>query len=321
MQLGRNRIEALTDGVFAVAMTLLVLDIKVPELQQPLARAELPLKLLSLWPKFLSYTISFVILGVYWVGHHVQLSFIRRADRPLLWINISFLLWVALVPFSTALLSEYATTRIAIAIYGANLIAIGLTLALHWWYATTENRHVDPDIDRGLVRGAMYRTLMGPLVYVIAIGPKSLPDLFAGRLQLIVYHFMWHWEKGQPLDNPCPGCAGWADQIASGHFNSLHSRNTTLVLVSRAPLAKILPFKKRMGWTISWYSSCGNSFNYDFHVTLDLWPNQFLISAFPFDLGLSRGAPWGAAIGSQSTLKTGWSTENRKRMALKGYSL
>jgi TMEM175 potassium channel family protein len=183
MQLGRNRIEALTDGVFAVAMTLLVLDIKVPELQQPLATAGLPLKLLSLWPKFLSYTISFVILGVYWVGHHVQLSFIRRADRPLLWINILFLLWVALVPFSTALLSEYATTRIAIAIYGANLIAIGLTLALHWWYATTENRHVDPDIDRGLVRGAMYRTLMGPLVYVIAIGLS----FFRAEVSLALY--------------------------------------------------------------------------------------------------------------------------------------
>ena len=183
MQLGRNRIEALTDGVFAVAMTLLVLDIRVPELQQSLATAELPLKLLSLWPKFLSYTISFVILGVYWVGHHVQLSFIRRADRPLLWINILFLLWVALVPFSTALLSEYATTRIAIAIYGANLIAIGLTLALHWWYATTENRHVDPDIDRGLVRGAMYRTLMGPLVYVIAIGLS----FFRAEVSLALY--------------------------------------------------------------------------------------------------------------------------------------
>jgi predicted dithiol-disulfide oxidoreductase (DUF899 family) len=100
-------------------------------------------------------------------------------------------------------------------------------------------------------------------------GKASLLDLFEGRLQLIVYHFMWHWEKGQPLDNPCPGCAGWADQIARGHFNSLHSRNTRLVLVSRAPLAKILPFKKRMGWTIPWYSSFGNSFNYDFHVTLD----------------------------------------------------
>lgn len=174
MELGRNRIEALTDGVFAVAMTLLVLDIKVPELQQPLTTADLAAKLFALWPKFLSYTISFVILGVYWVGHHVQLSFIRRADRPLLWINIFFLLWVALVPFSTALLSEFPKMQLAIAVYGANLIAIGLTLALHWGYATDENRHVDPNIHPGLVRAAMLRTLIGPFVYVIAIGLSLL---------------------------------------------------------------------------------------------------------------------------------------------------
>jgi uncharacterized membrane protein len=84
MQLGRNRIEALTDGIFAVAMTLLVLDIRVPELQQVTSTANLPLKLLALAPKVLSYTISFIILGVYWVGHHAQLAFIHRADRPLL---------------------------------------------------------------------------------------------------------------------------------------------------------------------------------------------------------------------------------------------
>jgi uncharacterized membrane protein len=183
MQLSRNRIEALADGVFAVAMTLLVLDIKVPELQSPSATAELPLKLLALWPKFLSYLISFVILGVYWVGHHMQLSFIRRADRPLLWINILFLLWVALVPFSTALLSEYSKTRVAIAIYGANLIAIGLTLSLHWWYATAETRHVDPDIHPNLVRSAMKRTLMAPLIYVIAIALS----FFKAELSLILY--------------------------------------------------------------------------------------------------------------------------------------
>lgn len=183
MQLSRNRIEALADGVFAVAMTLLVLDIKVPELQPPLETGDLPLKLLALWPKFLSYVISFVILGVYWVGHHIQLSFIRRADRPLLWINVLFLLWVALVPFSTALLSEYSKTQVAIAIYGANLIAIGLTLALHWWYATTERRHVDPDIHPNLVRSAMKRTLMAPVIYLIAIALS----FFRAELSLILY--------------------------------------------------------------------------------------------------------------------------------------
>jgi uncharacterized membrane protein len=183
MQLSRNRIEALADGVFAVAMTLLVLDIKVPELQSPLETAQLPSKLLALWPKFLNYLISFVILGVYWVGHHIQLSFIRRADRPLLWINILFLLWVALVPFSTALLSEYSKTQAAIAIYGANLIAIGLTLTLHWWYATTGTRHVDPDIHPNLVRSGMNRTLMAPLVYAVAIALSFVRT----ELSLVLY--------------------------------------------------------------------------------------------------------------------------------------
>jgi uncharacterized membrane protein len=178
MQLSRNRVEALTDGVFAVAMTLLVLDIKVPELQPPLDISQLSGRLLDLWPKFLSYMISFVILGVYWVGHHFQLSFIRKVDRPLLWINLLFLLWVVLVPFSTALLSEYPMTQIAITVYGLNLIAIGVTLAGHWWYATVETRHVDADIHPALVRGALLRTLMAPSVYVVAIAVSFVrPEL------------------------------------------------------------------------------------------------------------------------------------------------
>jgi len=100
-------------------------------------------------------------------------------------------------------------------------------------------------------------------------GPASLLDLFAGSHQLIVYHFMWLWEKGQPLDEGCRSCSGWADEIARGHLQSLRARGTTLALVSRAPLAKLTPFKKRMGWTIPWYSSLGSDFNYDFGVTLD----------------------------------------------------
>ena len=113
----------------------------------------------------------------------MQLSFIRSADRPLLWINILFLLWVALVPLSTALLSEYTTLRLAVAVYGANLIAIGLTLALHWWYATAGTRHVDPNTHPGLVRAAMVRTLMGPLLYLIAIAIS----FFSTELSLVLY--------------------------------------------------------------------------------------------------------------------------------------
>jgi predicted dithiol-disulfide oxidoreductase (DUF899 family) len=94
-------------------------------------------------------------------------------------------------------------------------------------------------------------------------GPARLPDLFEGRGQLLIYHFMFHpdWDEG------CPSCSLVVDNV--GHLAHLHARDTTLALVSRAPLARIEPFRQRMGWTLPWYSSFGSDFNYDFHVTLD----------------------------------------------------
>jgi len=94
-------------------------------------------------------------------------------------------------------------------------------------------------------------------------GEVGLADLFAGRSQLIVYHFMFHRDKGEG----CPGCSFLADNI--GHLAHLHARDTSLVLVSNAPLAELETFKKRMGWDLPWYSSFGSRFNYDFHVTID----------------------------------------------------
>jgi predicted dithiol-disulfide oxidoreductase (DUF899 family) len=94
-------------------------------------------------------------------------------------------------------------------------------------------------------------------------GEATLADLFGGRSQLLVHHFMFapSWDEG------CPSCSFLADNI--GHLAHLRARDTSLALISRAPLAKIEPFKKRMGWTVPWYSSFGSDFNYDFHVTLD----------------------------------------------------
>jgi predicted dithiol-disulfide oxidoreductase (DUF899 family)/ketosteroid isomerase-like protein len=94
-------------------------------------------------------------------------------------------------------------------------------------------------------------------------GRVTLAELFEGRRQLIVYHFMFDpsWSEG------CPSCSFLVDNI--GHLSHLHARNTTLALVSRAPLARIEPYRTRMGWTVPWYSSFGSDFNYDFHVTHD----------------------------------------------------
>lgn len=94
-------------------------------------------------------------------------------------------------------------------------------------------------------------------------GKKSLRDLFDGRRQLIVYHFMFdpEWEKG------CPGCTGYVDAI--GDLSMLPDRDTTFVVISRAPLPKLEAYKTQKGWSIPWYSSFGSDFNYDFHATLD----------------------------------------------------
>src|SRR3954453_10221084 len=101
-----------------------------------------------------------------------------------------------------------------------------------------------------------------PYVFTGPSGPRSLLDLFEGRSQLVIYHFMFQpeWDAG------CPNCTGFADEI--GHLVHLNDRGTTFAAVSRAPYGKIAAFKQRMGWNFPWYSSYGSDFNYDFHVTL-----------------------------------------------------
>jgi predicted dithiol-disulfide oxidoreductase (DUF899 family) len=104
-------------------------------------------------------------------------------------------------------------------------------------------------------------------------GKVKLFDLFEGRRQLIVYHFMLDaddpppGQSGAPWEEGCPGCSFLADNLPV--LSHLYARDTSFAMISRAPLAKIAPFKKRMGWTMPWYSSYGSDFNYDFHVTLD----------------------------------------------------
>lgn len=102
-----------------------------------------------------------------------------------------------------------------------------------------------------------------PYLFDTPDGEATLLGLFEGRRQLIVYHFMFHRDRGEG----CPGCSFLVDNI--GHLAHLHARDTTLALVSRAPLAELQRFQARMGWTLPWYSSWGSDFNHDFHVSQD----------------------------------------------------
>src|SRR6266571_6728395 len=165
--LTKARIEALTDGIFATVMTILVLGLRVPELNVP--ESSLYLEIKNLWPSILIYALSFVTLGLYWVGHHTQFHYVKHVDRVLLWINILFLLSIGFIPFSTQLLTDYPWPPTAVRVYGGNPIANGLLLYATWWYVTSGQRLVEKDLDPHVVTTVKRRILVGPAVFSLGM--------------------------------------------------------------------------------------------------------------------------------------------------------
>jgi uncharacterized membrane protein len=127
-----DRLAALSDGIFAVAMTLLVLDLHVPVRGVGAAFIGDDFKLWSalsaLWPSLLTYFMSFLTLGIYWVAQQTQLNYFTRSDRHLAWIHLGFLLVVSIIPFSTALLAEFTSLRLALFVYWCNICLLGMML-------------------------------------------------------------------------------------------------------------------------------------------------------------------------------------------------
>jgi uncharacterized membrane protein len=134
-----QRIEAIGDGVFAIALTLLIFNIKVPVGESIKSEKSLLEAFLGLTPQLLTYFLSFITLGIYWSAHSTQFHFIAKSNRTLNWINLFFLLFVSTIPFTTAFLSQYITFRFAVFLYWLNIIMLGLILALHWNYANKNN--------------------------------------------------------------------------------------------------------------------------------------------------------------------------------------
>lgn len=163
-----NRVEALSDGVFAIAMTLLILGITVPSAATVPAE-QLPVTLRAIAPQILVYVISFANLGVLWIGQQNQYRFIVRVDRWFLWINIGYLLLISFVPLSTALLGHYPLSRPALIIYGVNVIVATLVLALHWDYATRNHRLTNESLSPLLLRRAHGRLFAFATAYATAV--------------------------------------------------------------------------------------------------------------------------------------------------------
>lgn len=159
------RLETLEDGVFAIAMTILVFDLKIPE-NNGLTLWE---NLQNMIPNILSFFESFILLGIYWFGHRSALHYIKHANHIYHWINLQLLAFVAILPFSTAMLAKHYTEKTAVIIYGLKLIFIGVFLTIQWLYATKDRKMVDPDLSDSVIRFATYRSCFAPVCYFIAI--------------------------------------------------------------------------------------------------------------------------------------------------------
>lgn len=162
--MSKTRLEAFSDGVFAIVITLLILDVHIPQDQ--------PLTLASLWsagPHLLAFVLSFVIVGLYWVAHHSMLHFVKQVDRPLLWLNLALLLIIVFVPFPTALLGQHPDNLLAVTLYGVNLMLVNTAGTILWLYATGRPHPTAHDATPAL-RGFIAKLHSAPiLVYAVGI--------------------------------------------------------------------------------------------------------------------------------------------------------
>ncbi len=159
-----ERLAALSDGLFAVALTLLVLDLRVPAREAIHSEHDLWRALVALAPRLVTYLMSFLTLGIFWVGQQAQLNFLARGDRNLSWMHLTFLLLVSLLPFSTSLLAEFITFRIALVVYWLNILLLGVTLLASWWYASRAGL-VKEDVPAGMRAATERRILIAQGLY------------------------------------------------------------------------------------------------------------------------------------------------------------
>lgn len=145
LTLSKSRIEALSDGIFAIAMTLLVLKLEVPDVMHHESNETMLRELLSLKWEFFTYIITFLIAGRFWYLHHLTFHFLRHVDGFLLGVNLIFLMFISLLPFSAGLMSHLFIHPVALLFYFGNQLAIGLLLNLHWHYAIRRNLIADTE--------------------------------------------------------------------------------------------------------------------------------------------------------------------------------
>ena len=187
--MSKGRLEAFSDGVFAIAITLLVLEIAVPHLEEP---GELGQAILDLWPSYIAYATSFLTIGIMWINHHSVFRQLGEIDHRFLFLNLGLLMCISFVPFPTTLLADYAWggdgTSAALA-YGITLTITAIFFNLLWRYAAWNRRLVRADADAQEIDGISRAYLPGPFIYGLATVVAFLSPEASAALYLAIAAF------------------------------------------------------------------------------------------------------------------------------------
>jgi uncharacterized membrane protein len=168
-QLGLERIVFFSDAVMAIAITLLALNIHVPQLDPGLAPAQLARSLAAIGPTFMTFFISFLVIGIYWISHHRYFGYIRRYDTRLILLNLLFLFFIICMPFLASLLGQYVFVPIALIAYSLAIAALGISMALIWWYASSGHRLIAPAVSQQEIRTINIRLFVAPVMFLVAV--------------------------------------------------------------------------------------------------------------------------------------------------------
>jgi uncharacterized membrane protein len=186
-----NRLEAFSDGVFAIAITLLVLEIRVPEG----AGERLGHQLARQWPSYVAYLVSFLVVGIIWMNHHAVVDHLREADRPLMALNLFLLLWTSLIPWPTRLLAEYMREggdpeRIAALIYAGTMTMMGVAFGALWSYASRHRDLLSVELSDAEIARRTRRFTIGAPIYALSIVVAlfSAPACLVVLAALAVYY-------------------------------------------------------------------------------------------------------------------------------------
>jgi len=175
--MGYDRLLFFSDAVFAIAITFLALELRLPAhmaANEAAGSAAVWGALGSIWPRYLGFAVSFIVIGMYWLGHHRMFRLINRYDDRLVRFNLIFLFFVVVIPFPTTVLGDYVDTQAAVILYGGNLALTGFMQLIIWRYSTRGRRLADTELSaeqyRRLVRLTSVRMFIPPAVFLLSIG-------------------------------------------------------------------------------------------------------------------------------------------------------